>query len=267
MEKLKKILLPVILVLVLLLPILIDYVNSRKISVITYDEFNESIEDGLISLTFVGNVDTDDYKELKKKLVNFKSTYEINVNSIKLDSLSTSEMTNLLVNNTPSYLITQNGKIVKVLEDVDKVDAQLNKYVNYVIPEDEITYKTLSTYKEFKSVVDSKKVSMHVFGRNTCYYCNIFKPVYNDLAIDYSLDSVYYYDSDSFDSTEYEKILNSGLKIPAECTSSGEEIALSSGFGTPLTLFTKKGKVVGCISGYVSSEKLEEKLKSVGMIK
>lgn len=267
MEKLKKILLPVILVLVLLLPILIDYVNSKKIAVISYDEFNESIADSAVSLTFVGNVNSDEYKELKKKLVNYKSTYEIVVNSIKLDSLSTSEMTNLLIENTPSYVITQNGKIVKVVEDIDKVDAQLNKYVNNVIPEDEIAYKTISTYSEFKKVVDSKNVVMHVFGRNSCYYCNIFKPIYNDLANEYSLDSIYYHDSDSLDSSEYEKILNSGLKIPAECTSSGKEIALSEGFGTPLTLFTKKGKVVGCISGYVSGEKLEEKLKSVEMIK
>ena len=35
----------------------------------------------------------------------------------------------------------------------------------------------------------------------------------------------------------------------------------------PLTLFTKNGKVTGCISGYVDSEKLESKLKEVGMLK
>lgn len=267
MEKLKKILLPVILVLVLLLPILIDYVNSKKISIISQEEFNEIIEEGKVSLAFVGNIDSEEYKELKKKLIDYKTKYEINVYSIKSDELSTTEMTNLLIKNTPSYVISQNGKIVKVVEDIDKADVQLNKYVNNVIPEDEIAFKTLSTYKEFKKVVDSKTISMHVFGRNTCYYCNIYKPIYNDLANEYSLSNIYYYDSDSFNSTEYEKILNSGLKIPAECTNSGEEIALSEGFGTPLTLFTKKGKVVGCISGYVTSEKLETKLQTVGMIK
>ena len=107
---------------------------------------------------------------------------------------------------------------------------------------------------------------MHVFGRNTCYYCNIFKPVYNEVAAENKLD-IYYYDSDSFNSDEYSKILNSGINIPAECTSSKEETPLSSGFGTPLTLYFKNGKVVGCISGYVNKEKLETKLKSVGMMK
>ena len=48
---------------------------------------------------------------------------------------------------------------------------------------------------------------------------------------------------------------------------SKEETPLSSGFGTPLTLYLKNGKVVGCISGYVNKEKLETKLKSVGMMK
>ena len=166
------------------------------------------------------------------------------------------------------YALVKDGKIVKVIEssNTEYLEGQINKYVNNEIPEDEIAYKTVETYKEFNALYKGKKTIMHVFGRNTCYYCNIFKPVYNDLAAENNLD-VYYYDSDSFDSTEYNKILNSGIKIPAECASSGEETPLSSGFGTPLTLFTKNGKVTGCISGYVDSEKLESKLKEVGMLK
>ena len=159
------------------------------------------------------------------------------------------------------------GKIVKVIEssNTEYLEGQINKYVNNEIPEEEIAYKTVETYKEFSALYKGKKMVMHVFGRNTCYYCNIFKPVYNDLAAENNLD-VYYYDSDSFDSTEYNKILNSGVKIPAECASSGEETPLSSGFGTPLTIFTKKGKVIDCISGYTDRSGLISTLKSVKMI-
>ena len=39
MEKLKKVLLPVILVVILLLPILVNYINNRKVSVKDYSEF------------------------------------------------------------------------------------------------------------------------------------------------------------------------------------------------------------------------------------
>jgi thioredoxin-related protein len=57
-----------------------------------------------------------------------------------------------------------------------------------------------------------------------------------------------------------------GLKIPASCSSTGEEVDLQPGFGTPLTLFTKNGKVIDCISGYVNKSELITKLETVGMI-
>lgn len=268
MEKLKKILLPVGLVLILLLPILINYISSNKISVVKFDEFKERIQTGEVTLTYVGNTDSEDYKLTKESLLQYKKAYEITVSSMNISDLADDARETLQITDETKelYIITSEGQLVKSLEDSSKVDAQLNKYVNNVIPEDEIAYKTVSTYKEFKTIIESKQVTMHVFGRNSCYYCNIFKPVYNDAASEYDID-IYYYDSDNFDSTEYTKILNSGLTIPAECTSSKEETSLSSGFGTPLTLFTKKGKVVGCISGYTTAEKLETKLKSVGMIK
>ena len=116
-------------------------------------------------------------------------------------------------------------------------------------------------------VIKSKNVIMTVFGRNSCYWCNKFKPVYNEVAQEQNVE-IYYIDSDSFDKDEYNKILNSGLNIPAKCTESKEkDLPLSSGFGTPLTIFTKKGKEIDCIGGYVNKASLESKLKSVGMIK
>ena len=123
-----------------------------------------------------------------------------------------------------------------------------------------------ANYKEYKKVVDSKKVTMSVFGYDGCGYCVMYKPVYNDVASEYKLD-IYYFNSDTYDSTEYSKIRNSGLKIPKACNNQGKDIALSEPFGTPLTLFTKNGKVIDCISGYVEKETLVAKLKTVGMIK
>ena len=56
------------------------------------------------------------------------------------------------------------------------------------------------------------------------------------------------------------------LIVPAKCSSEGKEFKLSDGFGTPLTLFTKDGKVVDCISGYVNRSSLIDKLKTNNMI-
>ena len=65
---------------------------------------------------------------------------------------------------------------------------------------------------------------------------------------------------------EYDKIMDLGLKIPASCTGTDEDANLADGFDTPLTLFTKNGKVIDCISGYVNKDTLLTKLETVGMI-
>lgn len=274
MEKVKKMLLPVILVVILLLPIIINYVNNKKIAVVSYDDYLSNVAKEKVSLTYFGDPSSDEYSAIKEELIDLKSKYSIKVTTVNTTKLTSTEKQTLLNSNEKFksksvYVISQDGEIVKVVDKETEnvnLDAQLNKYINNVIPDEEVAYKTVSTYKEFMNIYKSKKVTMHVFGRNTCYYCNIFKPIYNEVAAENNLD-IYYYDSDSFNSEEYSKILNSGINIPAECTSSKEELPLSSGFGTPLTLYLKNGKVVGCISGYVNKEKLETKLKSVGMMK
>ena len=267
MEKVKKLLLPVIIIIILLLPIIVNYVNNKKISVISYDKYTSNVSKEKVTLTYFGDTSSEEYAKIKEELLNLKSKYSIEVNAVNTSKLSTEEKQKLTssnekFNSKSVFVITQDGNAVKVVDkEIENVnlDAQLNKYINNVIPDDEVAYKTVSTYKEFMNIYKSKKVTMHVFGRNTCYYCNIFKPIYNEVAAENN--------SDSFNSDEYSKILNSGINIPAECTSSKEEAPLSSGFGTPLTLYLKNGKVVGCISGYVNKEKLETKLKSVGMMK
>lgn len=273
MEKLRKVLFPIVLIIVLLIPIIVEYVNNHKISVKSYSEYKEDVKTSDFLLVYFGDTKDDNYKNVKKTLSDMKLEYQVETYSVNINKLSGEETdelvdTNKLFEKGSVYALIKEGEVVKVIDSSkeDYLNSQLNKYINNVIPKDEIAYKTVETYKEFNELYKSKNIIMHVFGRNTCYYCNIFKPVYNEVASDNNLD-IYYYDSDSFDSKEYNKILNSGINIPAECTTNKEEVPLSSGFGTPLTLFTKNGKVVGCISGYVNKTKLEEKLKEVGMLK
>ena len=129
-----------------------------------------------------------------------------------------------------------------------------------------VAYKTISTYEEYKKIVDSDKITMAVFGRNSCSWCNKYKPIYNEVAEENKID-IYYFDSDSFNKEEYNKIMNmKELKILAKCNREGEEQSLSEGFGTPLTLFTAKGETIDCIGGYVDKDELLTKLKEVGMI-
>ena len=146
------------------------------------------------------------------------------------------------------------------------LDKYVSLYTASGVSKDLIKYKVAKNAKEYLNLVKEKKITMAVFGRTNCYYCQQFMPVFNTVAGEYKLN-IYYFDSLKFDEKEYNKIMSAGLKIPATCSESGKEAKLEAGFGTPLTIFTKNGKVVDCISGYNSKKDLIEKLKTVGMIK
>lgn len=269
--KLKSWIIGIVIVIILLIPIVVNYVKTRNIETVKYDDFTSNLAGTDFSLTYVGDLSDNKYDSIEKSLLNLRSKYDATVNSMdktKLSDENWKSISNINKDITDSaYVFVKEGEIVYAVSDLseEKLDVLINKYKNNVIPENEIYYKTFTTYKEYMKLVDSKKVTMTVFGRNTCSWCNKFKPVYNDVAHEYNLD-IYYVDSDSFNSTEYSKILNSDVTIPGKCAN-GTDVKLSSGFGTPLTIFTKNGKSIDCISGYTNKEGLIKVLKDVGLIK
>ena len=272
--KLKSWIIAIIIIIILLIPIVVDYYNNKTIKVVSYDKYQSLVSGNDFALVYLGDVNDKSYTSTKETLIKMQQNFEINVKSLdntKLSSEEKEELSSVNENLTKDYVyafIKDKQVVYATAEDLTQTQLEklINKYYNNIIPDEEITYKTVDSYDDFMKVVKSNKVVMSVFGRNTCSWCNKFKPIYNEVAAENKLD-IYYLDSDSMDSTEHSKILSSGLKIPGTCTESGEEQPLSSSFGTPLTLFTKKGKVIGCISGYVAKDGLLSKLKSVGMLK
>lgn len=119
-------------------------------------------------------------------------------------------------------------------------------------------YLSVNNYNEFKSLTDRNQISVMVFGRASCPWCSKYKEVLNTVALNNGTE-IYFVDSDALSTTEYNKIINSGLQIPAACNN-GKAAALTAGFGVPLTLFVKNGKTVDCISGYVEADVLLNKL-------
>lgn len=274
-EKIKGWIIPVLIVIVLLIPIIVNYVNSHKVESYDYTEFKKAVTNAQnLTLVYFGDTDSDSFDEVKETLVKLKNKTDIDVASVNTKELSKDDKaalveTSKLFAEGETYVFAINNEVRYVTnEKVDEsnINKYVDKYVNNTIADSEIAYKTVSTYKAFMKVVDSKEPAMIVLGRNTCSWCNKFKPIYNEVAAENNA-KIYYIDSDSFDSTEYSKILKSDLKIPASCSSTGKEQSLSEGFGTPLTLLTKKGKVTGCISGFVNKTNLIKKLQSVGNIK
>lgn len=274
-DKIKSWIIPVLIVIILLIPIIVNFVNGHNVTNYNYTEYKEAVTKAQnLTLFYFGHTGADFYDKIKETLINLKNETKIEVASVNIDELTGEEIdslveTNKLFEEGDVYVFAVNNEVRLITKDVvneSNINKYVDKYVNNKIDDSEVAYKTVSTYKAFMKVVDSKEPAMIVLGRNTCSWCNKFKPIYNEVAAE-NKANIYYIDSDSFDSTEYSKILKSDLTIPASCTSTGKEQSLSEGFGTPLTLLTKKGKVTGCISGFTNKTNLIKKLQSVGNIK
>ena len=273
-SKLKGWIFALVIVVILMIPIIVDYYRNKEIDVISYDKYLDVVGSSDFALVYLGNPDDSGYVDTKETLTTMKSDFDIVVNTLNTNDLTDIENielsnANVSIDFSNGYVFIKDKSVVYVKEGsltAAELKTLINKYYNNIIPEEEVEYKTAKDAASYKKAIDSKAIIMSVFGRDTCGWCNTYKPIYNELAAEYDFD-VYYFDSDSYDSAEYSKILKSGLQIPASCTESGVAQTLDQGFGTPLTLFTKNGKVIDCISGYVNKDTLQAKLKKVGIIK
>lgn len=270
-------------VLVMLIPIIIDAVANSYLTTLKYDKLRETINNTTnfdYALIYVAP-SNDEVKEKRAKLKELTNNYKSGdgtstMKAYYLDStnLSKDELSEFFEEgseNDEAYAFVVNGEIIKTKEgDLD--EAELIKNLEYYTSNTETPDKDFDKYqvptdaKEFNKLVkDKKKVHMFVFGRDTCFYCNQFKIVYNTVIDETGIDNIYYIDSDSYDSDEYKKIMDSGLTIPAKCNE-GKEVELQAGFSTPLTLITKNGKVIDCINGYLNKRNLVTQLETVGIL-
>ena len=247
-----------ILVLVILfVPIISDYISKMNIEVLSKKAVVNKQTDKESFILYIGDVDKDTNKELLS-VRNSKSSdilIDYNVYSIKKDSVDKSLKDKIVA-------IYIEGDLQKTYDKYDNKSIlnDIDIYYEGNIVDSEKSYKVAEDYKDYKTIVNSDEVTMAVFGRNSCGWCNKFKPVYNAVAEKYGID-IYYFDSDNYNSSDYEKIVNMNLVVPAKCSSSGNDFKLSDGFGTPLSVFTKNGKIVDCISGYSDRASLIKKLK------
>ena len=242
-KKVFKIIVVCLIVLLLSIPIFKEMSNNTGFKTIKYSDYKKAVENtesyklALIYVAPKSIETTEESKEAIKEVLKdiTKDDEEIKPYYIDSDELEADAIKELKLDETTgqAYIFASNGEAIKIVSGaLSKED--LVKYVN-------------------------------LYSANGI--CQQFLPVVNTVADENKLEYVYYFDSNNYDEEEYGKIMDAGLTIPAECSSTGKKAKLEPGFGTPLTLFTKKGKVIDCISGYTSKSKLEAKLKTVGMIK
>lgn len=254
----------VVIIIILFIPIVSDYIKNQNIEVLSSKEVTEKITDLKSSLIYVGNLDKTTKKELRKMRDKTRSdySYEYEVFSVK----KSKEIEEVLGKDVVAAIIIE-GDIQKTYTKFDKktLSNDVDRFLIGNITKDNASYKVAKNFKEYKKTVKSDNVIVSVFGRESCYHCNRFKPVYNAVAEKYNLD-IYYFDSDNYNKEQYKKIVNLDLTVPAKCSSKGAQFKLSEGFGTPLTIITKKNKVIDCIGGYVNRSSLIETLKNNKLI-
>ncbi len=258
----------VIVLIILFIPIISDYIKSQKIDIQENDKVIEKLNSNESYVISIGDVDKASTKILNEVKNKEKNDYSFDYEVI--NASDDKEITSKFSEDT-KYAIIVEGDIQKEYkeDEIDELSDDVDAFLIADFNDKNISYKVAKDSSEFNEIVKSDEVTMFVFGRDTCGYCNLFKPVYNALAEKYDLD-IYFFDSDSYNSDEYSKIIKSKLVIPGKCNSdtnnAGKDFKLSDGFGTPLTIFTKDNKVIDCISGYVDRASLMDKLKNVGMI-
>lgn len=267
----------VAIVILMFIPIVSEIAASnalKKISASDFDKFVSDTANYKLGVLYIG----EDNKDIKKSINSIVNEYKDNSSNIKvsayfMDAKDLSDADALAIVGstgvTSAYVFAVNGEVLKTELNAlssAKLSSYVKEFTSSGIDSELKYYKTVDKASDYEKLVkDKKTITMAVFGRDTCAWCNLFKPVYNTVAEEYNLD-IYYFDSVSFNKDEYAKIMDMGLTLPASCNN-GTEKKLSDGFDTPLTIFTKNGKVIDCIStGYMNKSGLITKLKTVGMI-
>jgi len=252
-------------IIILFIPIISDYIKKQSIEVLSSNELKQKVEAGESLLVYVGDLEKEEQRELRKLRDATKNDYSYQYGVYNVKSSNDIEM--LLGNDAKVALIVE-GDIQEIYDEYEEDDIKedVTEFLLANINDENRNYEVAESFNEYKKIIKSKDVVMSVFGRNTCSHCNRFKVVYNAVAEKYDLDDIYYFDSDSYNAKEYKKIINLDLIVPAKCGADGNSFKLSDGFGTPLTIFTKNGKIIDCQSGYVNRQKLVEILKNVNMI-
>lgn len=274
----------VLVIIVICIPIINEMVENRTIKEITYKTYESVVDESKnynFALVYIGNNDKDYKKEISSLIRSNKPVDKTESKAYYMDveKLTDEQILELTYKEKieDAYLFISNSDVIKIVTeklDNDKLEAYIKEFVSLGVDKSIQAYKIPETAEEYIDVMNSDTVAMAVFGRDTCFYCNKFKIIYNTLAEENDLN-IYYFSSESsknhvnskaYPSQEYKKLMALDITVPASCSSTKKDADISKGFSTPFTIFTKNGVVLDTICGFASKEMLIEKMQSVGMI-
>ena len=82
-EKIKSWIIPVLIVIILLIPIIVNFVNGHKVTTYNYEEFKKAVTEAQnLTLIYFGHTDNDSYDKVKDTLIDLKKETDIEVASV-----------------------------------------------------------------------------------------------------------------------------------------------------------------------------------------
>ena len=242
--------------------------KNKKQDVLTFGNITTSIKNNDFSAIYFGSKskEVDDVFASMKEVYGIK-TYYCDTSLENINILL--QKNNLTAESKDVYVLFANDTAVEVISsDYNFLLIQpiIDTKLFHKISEEDRKYKVAEDAAAISKLIRSKNYTVLVFGYDGCSYCTTYLPVINNIADKYKLD-IYYFNRDTYDEDEYNKVMSLALEIPARCTLTGEDTDTSQSFPKPMTLITKNGKTVDCIRGYVEEDTVVEKLKSYKIIK
>ena len=251
-----------IVVIGLILAILIfAFYKSLTIKKVSLNNINDVLGEKTYSLFYVGDIT----KEEKKKLKELREK-----NDLKLYELTDSRddvvtyiksVENVEIIEGNIYLLFDTKNYLGYIDNTKNVDEYVKKYLYGYIPVNERMYSTI-TVSQYSQLYNSKDKTIAVFGDDSCSYCERLESVINSIAINKEYD-INYFNQSRMTQEEYDELLNMNIKIPASCNAMDKEQTMAEGYAKPMTIVTKKGKVIGCIKGYYDYNTYIAKLKDI----
>lgn len=147
---------------------------------------------------------------------------------------------------------SKKGSGNELTEDANVIIANAQKESSSVKDGEkkELSEIRMDTYLEYFNGSEDKIV---LIARPTCQYCQVAEPIIQNVAFENDLD-IYYLNTDNFEGEDEANLVRS-------------DDFFSEGFGTPLLLVVKDGKIVNKVDGLTDKAHYIDFFKNTGFIK
>lgn len=221
--------------------------GSKNFKEISYDEYQNLSKENGNYVVFIGEVNSESLKSLKE----FTSENDVEIRYISTSALTENEKQQVFTSNETEKLIFINdGKEEVYNSDFSKFSLT-NEFINQNILENTLVEVDIDNYLK---LIKSKGNHIVFIGRETCSWCQKYKPVMTNVAKKYDI-TLYYIDTYKFEGEDWNNFTAS------------ESYLTDNQWGTPLTFLYSDGKLVDTIGGYVDESGVYEFLVKNGVIK